>query len=90
MVANTETAIWGRVMKPDNGDLSAAAARAILRLNFHSTDLKRMNSLAAKAQHGTLSLEEREEIENYNRVGHLLALLQSKARKSLRRGGRKP
>ncbi len=46
-----------------------------------------MNELAAKAQEGKLSQEEAAEVENYRHVSHLLALLQSKARKTLGRAG---
>jgi hypothetical protein len=44
-----------------------------------------MDELAAKARAGTLQAEERAEAENYEHVGHLLALMQSKARRSLHR-----
>jgi len=42
-----------------------------------------MNELAEKAREGGLSPAEEQEIENYRQVGHLLALLRSKARVSL-------
>jgi hypothetical protein len=42
-----------------------------------------MNALAAKARAGTLTNEENEELENYLRVGDLIAIMQSKARRSL-------
>ena len=44
-----------------------------------------MNRLAAKARRGNLTAAERAEAEQYNLVSHLLALLQAKARKTLRR-----
>lgn len=43
-----------------------------------------MQELAEKSQEGTLGNSERRDLENYNHVGHLLALLKSKARKSLK------
>ena len=38
---------------------------------------------AEKARQGSLTPEEQDEIEDYERVGHLLGMLQSKARLSL-------
>jgi hypothetical protein len=38
--------------------------------------------MSAKARKGTLTEDEQVEIDNYERVGHLLNLLQSKARRS--------
>jgi hypothetical protein len=41
-------------------------------------------SLPERNQEGRLTSEEREELESYVKAGHLLALLHSKARRSLR------
>ncbi len=43
-----------------------------------------MQMLADKAKAGTLTPSEQEEIDNYERVGHYLAILQSKARVALK------
>ncbi len=43
-----------------------------------------MHALAEKARQGTLTPEEQQEVDNYERVGHYLAILQSKARIALR------
>ncbi|MBV8076429.1 MAG: hypothetical protein JO284_08530 [Planctomycetaceae bacterium] len=45
---------------------------------------------SAKAQEGTLTKAERAELEEYLRVSDLLALLQSKARLSLKKAGVDP
>ena len=84
---NSEAAILTRVLEPEVDDLSTEAARYLLRLNFRADDLKRMDELAAKSRDGALKFEERAEVENYEHVGHLLALMQSKARRSLNRAG---
>jgi hypothetical protein len=83
MVANSETSILSRVIRPELQDLTSDAANAILRFNFTDADLRRMNELSQLAQEGSLAEDAREELENYNRVSHLLALLHSKARRSL-------
>ena len=43
-----------------------------------------MEALSLKAQQGTLTSKERADLEEYVRVSDLLAILQSKARTSLR------
>ena len=84
MVANTETAIWERVIDPNEEDLSPEAARFLLRLDFGEPDHARMQELAQKSNDGTLTADERVELQNYVRIGNVLALMQSKARLSLR------
>jgi hypothetical protein len=84
-VGNSETAILDRLILPERAELPAAAARYLLALDFDQADRERMNALAAKAQEGALSPDEAAEIDSYRHVGHLVALLQSKARRSLQR-----
>jgi hypothetical protein len=80
----SEAAIWARIVDPDTGGLTREAAQTILELDFNPADRRRMDELAEKAGAGNLTARERTDAENYNRVAHLLALLQSKARRSLR------
>jgi hypothetical protein len=81
----TEGAIWSRLLHPRNASLSLEAARSLLRLDFSREDKERMRVLAAKAREGTLSAREKKEIRNYERVGNLLGLMQSKARQRLKK-----
>jgi hypothetical protein len=83
-VSTCELAILSRVLEPNQATLSAAAARAFLALDFNETDKERMRQLAAKAREGTLTPAEQTEINNYERVGHFLNMIQSKARRSLK------
>jgi hypothetical protein len=80
----SEVAIFSRVLEPNPATLSAAAARFILDLGFSQTDKDRMRHLSAKAREGTLSPSEQAELNNYERVGHILSLMKSKARRSLK------
>ncbi len=80
----SEVAIFGRVLEPDQATLDAAAARAILALDFRQADKDRMRQLLAKAKAGTLTADEEIAIDNYERVGHMLSLMKSKARRSLK------
>jgi hypothetical protein len=86
MTTTSEAAIFSRVLEPEKPMLSADAARSILALDFTQADRERMNALAAKARAGGLTAEENEELENYLRVGDLVAIMQSKARRSLENG----
>jgi uncharacterized protein YnzC (UPF0291/DUF896 family) len=80
----SEIAIFARLIKVDDGDLPRALARYILSIGFDDEDQARMHELAQKEQEGSLSAPEKEELQNYVKNGHLLALLQSKARRSLK------
>jgi hypothetical protein len=80
---NTGGDILRRLFEPDKADLSPEVARYLLSLDFSLPDRERMEALAEKSQAGELLPEEREELDEYVRIGHFLALVQSKARKSL-------
>jgi hypothetical protein len=82
----SEVAILDRILEPDKPSFSPKAARDILALDFNQADKDRMRQLSAKAREGTLNADEQTEINNYERVGHLLNILQSKARRSLKNG----
>lgn len=78
-----EAKIINRVIAPERASLAKKVAEAILALGFNETDRRRMDKLAKKAQEGSLSPQERLEAESYERVGHFLSLLKSKARRSI-------
>jgi hypothetical protein len=84
----TEAAIWARVIHP-NGELTPAVARAILKLEFSDDDRERMHELSQKAQEGTLTSEEQFEIDNFERVGNMLAIWKSHSRRLLKRVARR-
>jgi hypothetical protein len=80
-----EAAILTRIAGEDEPALSVAAARGILTLGFSTADKDRMHALAAKARAGALTADEHAEVEAYSRVGSLLGILKSKARRALKR-----
>jgi hypothetical protein len=80
----SQVAIFGRVLEPGQATLDVAAARAIIKLDFKQADKDRMRILLAKAKKGTLTADEQVELDNYERVGHMLSLMKSKARRSLK------
>jgi hypothetical protein len=82
-VSNSEAAIFGRLWDGDVR-LSRPIARHVLKLRFSAADKARMHSLVDKNRAGELTAEEQEELDNFVKVGDLLAILQSKARKFLK------
>ena len=80
----SEVAILSRILDPDKPTLPPEAARAFLDLDYPQADKDRMRLLSAKAREGTLTPDEQTEINNYERVGHVLNIMQSKARRSLK------
>ena len=78
------TAIWRRVIKFER-PLSPSAARALLKLRFSDRDHALMNDLSAKARAGTLTPEEKIDIDTFERLGCLLDILHSKARQALKK-----
>jgi len=79
---DSDAAILSRLVELEN--LPPEVARYLLSLDFCQSDRDRMHELAAKAREGTLTLAEQHEAESYERIGHLIALWRSKARKSLK------
>ena len=63
-----------------DGRFGADGAREILKLRFSTAQRERMDELAAKARAGTLTAEEADEAERFERVGGLLSILKSRAR----------
>jgi hypothetical protein len=68
-----------------DGDISPTQARALLKLRFSQQDRDRMRELSAKARAGTLTAQEETEIDTYERLGYLLDIVQSKARRVLQK-----
>ncbi|HLM71225.1 MAG TPA: hypothetical protein VK459_00980 [Polyangiaceae bacterium] len=83
-VGNGEAAILGRLIRPERADLSPDAARSLLKLDFEDQDRARMHELVTRGQAGTLTVAEEAELESYRRVGRLLDMMRSKARRSLK------
>jgi hypothetical protein len=84
MPTNTGADILGRFIEPEKPDMPPEVARYVLAMNFRAADLDRMDELAGKSRDGQVTEDESHELEDYLRVSDLLALMQSKARRSLR------
>lgn len=84
----TEALIWEHVIHP-NGELRhKLVAKSMLQLSLSSDERARMHELAVRNQEGTLTADEASELDHYNRVGTVLSIMKSKARKLLRNSRR--
>jgi hypothetical protein len=81
---NTEAGILARLIRTRQDDLPRDAANYLLSLRFDDSDLSRMNELSERARAGTLAAADEAELDSYIHVSNLLAVMQSKARRSLR------
>lgn len=81
---NSEAGILARLIQTRQEALSRDAAEYLLSLNFDERDISRMNELSELARLGSLSTAETAELDTYIHVSNLLAVMQSKARQSLR------
>jgi hypothetical protein len=79
------TTQFRRVIEPESGSLSPDVARYVRGLDFKADDHARFEDLSAKAQEGTLTPQESEELEGFLHIDSLLAIMRLKADRSLTR-----
>jgi hypothetical protein len=79
-----EATILETVIQPSGELLPKAVARYLLSMKFRPEDTERINALSAKARDGCLSSEEAEDLDSYLRIGHMLSMMKSTARRSLK------
>jgi hypothetical protein len=84
----SEADIFFEVIGQPQGEMSAELARYVLGLELPARLVERLHDLAEKNRDGTLTDDERMEMERYMRVGHFLGLMKSRARLSLREASR--
>ncbi len=84
------TAILEQLAELDVKSISPETARKLLQLRFDASHHERVRALSEMAQKGSLSPGEREELDEYIRVGTLLGILQSRARRALTKAGQAP
>ena len=78
------TAVLEQLAELDVASISPATARKLLAFRFAAAHHARVKTLSRKAQLGTLSPAEQQELDEYIRVGTLLSILQSRARRVLK------
>jgi hypothetical protein len=74
-----------RILEPISSSLNEEAARKLIGLKADRKTQARVAKLADKCNEDTLTPRERREYEMYVMVGHIIALLQAKARVLLAR-----
>lgn len=77
----SEVDVWTSVICPD---MSPQEANVVLRWSFNDDAKQRMEDLATRNGRGVLTEAEREELEAYIKVGQVVAILQAKARLTLK------
>jgi hypothetical protein len=77
--------ILDRIIEPQTGGFAEEHARYVLSLNFSADEYAYYDDLAAKAQEGSLSADEQADLDEFLAVNAMLAVLQSKARVSLKK-----
>jgi hypothetical protein len=75
--------IFGRMVADDEA-LPVNVARTVLAWKFPASDVKRIQALQTKNNAGTISDAERQLLESYVRVGQFVAVVQAKARLTLK------
>jgi hypothetical protein len=78
-----EVTILARILSNENGQLPEDLARYILTLGFSERDRARMHDLVVRNQEDALTAAEKEEMHAFGKAGDLLAILKSKARRTL-------
>jgi hypothetical protein len=74
--------IFEGLIEPSRGGFCAELAQYVLGLNFSDEQVARYESLADRNQDGTLSPEERSELEGYVTANNFLMIMKLKARQS--------
>ncbi|MCI0334865.1 MAG: hypothetical protein L0228_16750 [Planctomycetes bacterium] len=77
----TQEAIIDEMLEPLAEALTPESARLLANLKVPSSVQARVDALAAKCNEGQLTANEREDYENYLRIGSLFSLLKAKARR---------
>lgn len=72
------------VFRGGTPDFDSDAARAVLSIGFSEQQKTQMLELAERGNRGELTPSEQEQLNRFRRVGNFLALIQSKARLSLK------
>jgi hypothetical protein len=78
-----EVTILARVLGNEQGQIPLELARYLLNVSFSDRDKARMHELAVRNQDDALSPAEKEELSAFGKAGDLLAILKSRARRTL-------
>ena len=82
--AAIQNSVWKRTMSPELDELGPAAAPRRPAIKLSKVDVARVGYLSLLASKRTLSRQERNELELYLQIGHVITLMHSKARMALK------
>jgi hypothetical protein len=85
VLKETDTQILGRLLELEGKRFSREKAQLVLSMKFSPADLRRIEELGDKSNEGTLTRREKELYAAYVRVTDFLGILQSRARRALRK-----
>ena len=80
----TEADILSEVVAPEEPTMKQEFARAVLSVRFSDTAADRIRELLQRNNAGSITSDEKADLEKYMRVGQFLDLMQAKARLSLK------
>lgn len=75
--------IFEAIIRPTDGGFSPDLAQHVLGLTFSAEQVARYRDLAGRVQDGSLSDNEKSELEAFVQANTILMIMQSKARRSL-------
>jgi len=83
MEPSTDTAVLDKLLEPLAQAFSPEAVKQVADFRADARTQALIDTLAEKANEGTLSEDERKQYESFVRAGNLIAVLQAKARRIL-------
>jgi hypothetical protein len=86
-LGTTDLGLFTELLKSEAREMTPEVARYFLGIEFPTTHQERMHQLGEKAQNGTLSPAEGQQLDRYLNVTHVLGILKSRARRTLRDAG---
>jgi hypothetical protein len=81
---DSDQSIMQRLFGSGNARLPREVAQFFLNVSVSEDDLARIEALSAKANEGELTAEERDELSTYVLLNDFLAIMQSRARLSMK------
>ena len=87
MSVDFEPVIWARLIQAPKAPISPEAANYLLSIDFSEADHARMQELMDKSNEGTLTSDEKAELDGYVNIANVLSVMHSQARVALKKPG---
>jgi hypothetical protein len=86
-LGTTDLGLFAELLETEAREMTPAVARYFLGIEFPTNHQEIMHQLGEKAQEGTLSPVEEQQLDRYLNVVHVLGILKARARRALRDAG---